>query len=195
MGQGKPELSEPETAGQGEVGTPPPEEAIKSLEAELADLKDRLLRAMAETENVRKRAERERLEAAKYGIAPFARDLIVVADNLSRALKAVPADRKDDSAVRTLSDGVELIERELNTVFERHGVKRLIPKGQPFNANFHQAVAEVPAPGPAPGPIIEVIEAGYVIDERLIRPAMVVIAKANGTASQSEPGANLDTTI
>jgi molecular chaperone GrpE len=197
MGQEKPEFSEQEIAPEEavpETGAAP-EEARKTPEAEIADLKDRLLRAMAETENVRKRAERERIEAAKYAIVPFARDLIIVADNLARALKAVPEEQKESQAVRTLIEGVELTGRELDKVFERHDVKRLDPKGEAFDANFHQAVAEVPAPSAAPGTIIEVIEAGYVLGERLVRPAMVVVAKAMSADPPPEPGTNLDTKI
>jgi molecular chaperone GrpE len=171
----------------------PPEQAasaILALEAELAEMKDRLLRAVAETENVRRRAERERAEEKKYAITRFARDLTGVADNLSRALKAVPDDQKNDPAMRALIDGVELTERELLSVFEKNGVKRIVPAGEPFNPNFHQAVAEIPVPGATAGTVLEVIEAGYVIDERLIRPAMVVIAKA---PAANVSGVNVDT--
>ena len=183
----------------GDAQALPPEQAIaaiQSLEAEITELKDRLLRAMAETENVRRRAERERSDIAKYAISPFARDLTAVADNLARALKAVPEDQKANDAVRALIDGVELTERELLSVFEKHGVKRIVPKGEAFDPNFHQAVAEVPAPaGAASGTVLDVIEAGYVLDERLIRPAMVVIAKATSASPAGGPGKNLDTSV
>jgi molecular chaperone GrpE len=181
---------EPKTPPESETpaeapSQPSPGDVIEALNAENADLKDRLMRAVAEAENVRKRAERERIDAAKYGISKFARDVVVVADNLARALKAVPADRKEDPALRTLSDGVELTERELLAVLERNGIKRIIPKGEPFNPNFHQAVAEIASPGIAPGTVIEVIEAGYVIEDRLLRPAMVVVAKGEaGTGTK-----------
>jgi len=167
-----------------------PHEEILGLKAEIADLKDRLLRAIAETENVRKRAERERGETARYSIVSFARDLAPVADNLGRALQAVPQEARETEVVRTLITGVELTERELMAAFERHGIRKLVPKGESFNAHFHQAVAEVPSPDVAPGSIIEVIQPGYAIDERLIRAAMVVIAKG---PPKSEPGAQLDT--
>jgi molecular chaperone GrpE len=165
---------------------------VAALQEEVASLKDRLLRAVAETDNVRKRAERERDAAAKYGIAGFARDIVAVADNFARALKAVPEAARQDEAVRTLIDGVEMIERELQQALERHGVKRIDPKHTPFDPNFHQAVAEIPAGDLAPGTVAEVIQAGYVIDDRLIRPAMVVVAGAAKSA-KPEPGANLDT--
>ena len=166
----------------------PPEDTIKRLETELAEAKDRYLRTAAEMENLRKRLERERADERKYAISRFVRDLTPVADNLGRALKAVTPQQRDDPSVRSLLDGVELTERELLAALERNGVKRIVPKGEPFNPNFHQAVAEVPMEGAAPGSVIEVIEAGYVLEDRLIRPAMVVIAKATGSA-----GANVDT--
>jgi molecular chaperone GrpE len=166
-----------------------PEDTIKRLEAEIAEAKDRHLRAAAEMENLRKRFERERTDERKYAITRFVRDLTPVADNLARAIKAVTAEQRDDPSVRVLLDGVELTERELLAALERHGVKRIVPKGEAFNPNFHQAVAEIQMEGVVPGSVIEVIEAGYVLEDRLIRPAMVVIAKAAGGAA----GASVDT--
>lgn len=165
---------------------------IVALQEEVAGLKDRLMRAVAETENVRKRAERERDAAAKYGIAGFARDIVAVADNFARAIKAVPDAAREDESVRTLIDGVEMIERELQQALERNGVKRIDPKDEAFDPNFHQAVAEIPANDKTPGTVAEVVQAGYVIDDRLIRPAMVVVAGA-AKSEKPEPGANLDT--
>jgi len=193
--QSEPQPADPIDLGPETAAAQPAQDIIKVLEVELAELKDRLLRAVAETDNVRKRAERERTDAVKYAIAPFARDLIPVADNLARAQRAVPADQLDNATIRALSEGISMVERELLAAFERHGLKRITPKGEPFNPNYHQAVAEVPAaPGTPSGTIVEVIEAGYVIDERLIRPALVVIAKAaENPAPQSAPGSNLDT--
>jgi molecular chaperone GrpE len=166
----------------------------QGLKTEIADLKDRLLRAVAETENVRRRAERERTETARYAITGLARDVVVVADNLDRALKAMlagaQADKAIDEAIRTMIEGVELTQRELMAAFERHGVRKIVPQGEPFNAHFHQAVAEIPAPGVAGGTVIEVIQPGYVIQERLIRAAMVVVAKV---APSAEPGGRIDT--
>jgi molecular chaperone GrpE len=168
-----------------------PEDEIIGLRAELADLKDRLLRAVAETENSRKRAERERQETARYAIVGFARDLIAVADNLGRALQAVPVEAREDEAFRTLITGVELTERELLAAFERHGVRKIVPKGEPFNAHYHQAVAEIAAPGASPGSVVEIIQPGYAIGERLIRAALVVVAK--GQPSEAAPGSQIDT--
>jgi len=169
--------------------TASPDEVVKRLEAELTETKDRRLRAAAETENLRKRMERERAAERKIEISRFVRDLTPVADNLARALKAVTAEQRESPNVRGLLEGVELTERELLAALERNGVKRIVPKGEPFNPNFHQAVAEVQIDGVAPGSVIEVIEPGYVLEDRLVRPAMVVIAKA-GTAAA---GANVDT--
>jgi molecular chaperone GrpE len=167
------------------------EDEILGLRAEIAELKDRLLRAVAETDNLRKRAERERHETARYAIVGFARDLVAVADNLGRALQAVPQEARENEAVRTLITGVELTERELLAAFERHGVRKIVPKGEPFNAHYHQAVAEIVAPGASPGSVVEIIQPGYAIDERLIRAAVVVVAK--GQPSEATPGSQLDT--
>jgi len=161
------------------------EEMIKRLEAELAEARDRHVRALAEMENLRKRLERERAEERKYAITRFVRDLTPVADNLARALKAVTTEQHENPLMRVLLDGVELTERELVSVLERNGVKRISPKGETFNPNFHQAVAELPIEGAASGTVVEVIEPGYVLEDRLIRPALVVVAKAAGNSAGS----------
>jgi molecular chaperone GrpE len=196
--QMEPEAIEPETSAQEQCAEPAHaaaagalEDEILGLRAEIADLKDRLLRAVAETENSRKRAERERQETARYAIVGFARDLIAVADNLGRALQAVPEEARENEAFRTLITGVELTERELLAAFERHGVRKIVPKGEPFNAHYHQAVAEIAAPGALPGSVVEIIQPGYAIAERLIRAAVVVVAK--GQPSEAAPGSQLDT--
>ncbi|MFZ1990537.1 MAG: nucleotide exchange factor GrpE [Alphaproteobacteria bacterium] len=167
----------------------PPEEIIKRLEVELAEAKDGRLRIAAEMENLRKRLERERTDERKYAISRFVKDITPVADNLARALKAVTAEQRDNPSVRGLLDGVELTERELLAVLERNGVRRIVPKGEPFNPNFHQAVAEIQMDGATPGSVIEVIEPGYVLEDRLVRPALVVIAKAGAAPA----GATVDT--
>ncbi len=166
-----------------------PADPVKRLEAELAEAKDRHVRVVAEMENLRKRFERERNDERRYAISRFVRDLTPIADNLARALKAVTDEQRDDPLVRGLLEGVELTERELLSALERNGVKRIVPKGEPFDPNFHQAVAEVPMEGTAAGSVIEVIEPGYVLEDRLIRPAMVVVAKAAPSAA----GAAVDT--
>jgi molecular chaperone GrpE len=190
----EPDDIEPEGAKRDEAVSAKPDasqDEVLGLKSEIADLKDRLLRAVAETENVRRRAERERAEAAKYSITGFARDIVQVADNLGRALLAVPPEARDNETVRTLVTGVELTERELMSVFERHGIRKLVPKGEPFNAHFHQAVAEVPSADFPQGRVIEVIQPGYAIEERLIRAAMVVVSKG---APSTEPTEKVDTT-
>ena len=161
------------------AGAPSPEErAVVQLEAELADTKDRLLRALAETENVRRRAQREREDTQKYAISNFARDLLSSVDNLRRALDSVPEAEVLDSCAKSLLEGVAATERELLSAFERHGLKRIDPKGERFDHNFHQAIFEVERPGAAPGTVIEVLQPGYVLHDRLLRPAMVGVAKA-----------------
>ncbi len=151
--------------------------------AESAELRDQLLRAMAETENVRRRAAREREEAAKYSIANFARDVLGIADNLRRAIDSAPAETVAEGGAKALFEGVEMTERELLTALERHGVKRLEPLGEKFDHNLHQAMFEVPDADAAPGTVVQVMQPGYVINERLLRPAMVGIAKAPAEAA------------
>ncbi|HEY4266016.1 MAG TPA: nucleotide exchange factor GrpE [Micropepsaceae bacterium] len=166
---------------------------INALRVEADAQKDRALRALAEVENVRKRLERERDEARIYAVTRFARDLLTVGDNLSRALAAVPADvraQAGDSLTAVL-DGVEATERELKATLTRHGVKPIEAEGVRFDPHLHQAIAEVPAEGAEPGTVMHVVQPGYTIAERLLRPAMVTVAKGaprpnggNGAGSQ-----------
>ncbi len=161
-----------------------PESRATELEAELAEYKDRLLRALAETENVRRRAQREREDASKYAIAGFAKDLLSAADNLRRALESLPESEAKDKRTRSLLAGVAATERELLGVFERHGIKRIDPKGEGFDHNFHQAIFETERPDQPSGSVVEVLQPGYVIHDRLLRPAMVGIAKGGPKASE-----------
>ncbi|MAG96706.1 MAG: nucleotide exchange factor GrpE [Rhodospirillaceae bacterium] len=156
--------------------------------AQIAELRDQLLRAMAETENVRRRAAREREEAAKYGIANFARDVLGIADNLRRAIDSAPPETVAEDNAKALFEGVEMTERELLAALERHGVKRLEPLGEKFDHNLHQAMFEVPDPSAAPGTVVQVMQPGYVLAERLLRPAMVGIAKAPAEAENEAAG-------
>jgi len=157
------------------------------LQAEIAELKDRLLRALAETENVRRRAEREREETTKYAVTAFARDMLPVADNLGRALSAIGPDaRGKDPAIDALIAGIELTDRELKAIFERHGIRRIEPMGERFDHNLHQAMMEVVDPTKAPGTIVQVLQAGYVLRDRLLRPAMVAVAKGGKAAMPAE---------
>jgi molecular chaperone GrpE len=153
------------------------EERIGALEAELAEHKDQLLRALAETENVRRRAQREREDGLKYAVAGFAKELLSVADNLRRALNSLPEAEAKDERTRGLITGVEATERELLSVFERHGLRRIDPDGERFDHNLHQAVFEAERAGKPGGTIIEVLQPGYVMHDRLLRPAMVGVAK------------------
>ena len=153
-------------------------ERIAELEADNAKLKDQALRALAETENIRRRSEREREDTAKYAISGFAKSLLDAADNLRRAIDAVPAGAVEaDAALKTLVDGVAATERQLLAAFERHGVTRIEPVGETFDPNFHQAMFELPGTGKPAGTIVQVIQPGYVLQGRLLRPAMVGVAR------------------
>src|SRR5919198_3837727 len=153
------------------------DDRLVALEAELAEQKDRLLRALAETENTRRRAQREREDASKYAVAGFAKDLLSAADNLRRALESLPEAEVRDERTRSLLEGVAATERELLGVFERHGIRRIDPQGEPFDHNFHQAIFEVERPETPSGTIVEVLQPGYMLHDRLLRPAMVGVAK------------------
>jgi molecular chaperone GrpE len=170
------------------------DEAQGDLAAENAGLKDKLLRALAETENVRHRAERERNEAAQYGLAGFARDVLAVADNLRRALDHLPAETlsQADEGLRGFVEGVEMTERELLNVLERHNIRAIHPKGERFDPHFHQAMFEVEHGDAPPGTVVEVIQTGYAVGDRLLRPAMVGVAKAP-SAAPGDGGRRVDT--
>lgn len=192
----------PEEMGQGD-GLDDVMREIAALRAEADNQKDRALRALAEVENVRKRLERERDEARTYSVTRFARDFLTVADNLSRALAAMPAEaraRADDS-LKAVLEGVEATERELQAALTRHGVKPIAAEGQRFDPHLHQAIAEVPAKGAEPGSVVAVVQPGYTIGERLLRPAMVTVAKAEGIrpsgngADSSPAGSKIDTKV
>jgi molecular chaperone GrpE len=162
-----------------------PEARAAALEAELAEYKDRLLRALAEAENTRRRAQREREDATKYAITGFSKDLLSAADNLRRALDSLPEAEVKDERTRSLLSGVAATERELLSVFERHGIRRIDPQGERFDHNFHQAIFEVERADLPAGTIVEVLQPGYVLHDRLLRPAMVGVAKP--PAKPAEP--------
>ncbi len=164
-----------------------PEERIAELEAEIVELKDRLLRAVAETENVRRRGQREREDTAKYAAANFARDVVSVADNLSRALEAVSDEmRKENDSIDGLATGVELTQKELDAAFERHDIKRIEPLGEAFDHNFHQAMFEVEDASQPAGTVVQLMQPGYVMRDRLLRPAMVGISKGGAKPAPPE---------
>ena len=178
---------QPAAAGSEPAEPRPPREA--ELEAELADAKDRLLRALAETENLRRRALRDLDEAHKYAITNFARELLEVADNLSRALDAVPPRARDEiDFIKNLADGIAMTEKALLTSFERHQIAKVTPEiGAKFDHNRHQAMFEVETTAQPPGTVAQVLQPGYTIAERLLRPALVGVAKAPA-AKPSGPG-------
>ena len=161
------------------------DDRLLTVEAELADTKDRLLRALAETENVRRRLQRERDDASKYAVGNFAKDLLSPVDNLRRALEAMPESEVKDARTQSLREGVAAIERELLGALERHGLKRIDPKGERFDHNFHQAIFEAERPDLPAGTVVEVLQPGYVLHDRLLRPAMVGVAKGGAKADDA----------
>jgi len=156
-----------------------------SLDRELAETKDRLLRTLADMDNMRKRTEREVADARVYGISNFARDILGVADNMHRAMAALDEElrAKADEPTKVLLEGVELTERELMNVLEKHGVKRIEPLGQKFDPNRHQAMYEIEDASVPAGSVIQVMQAGYLIGDRVLRPALVAVAKGGGKAA------------
>jgi molecular chaperone GrpE len=164
-------------------------EALVRLMKENEELKDARLRAAAEMENLRRRTQREIADARTYAVANFARDMLGVADNLRRALDAIPADAKGIAGVATLAEGVEMTERSMLAGLEKHGVKKIVPEGERFDPNFHQAMFEVPNPDVPANTVVNVVQPGYVIGERVLRPAMVGVAKGGPKqAAEAEPG-------
>ncbi len=183
------ETAEDEPAAAPAEDEPAGEEAPQD---EIAELKDKLLRTLAENENMRRRARREREDTAKYAVAGFARDLLSVADNLGRALAALPdGEEEDDNGFGGFIEGVRLTERELASVFERHGIEKIEPLGEKFDPNLHEAMFEIPSGDAAPGTVVQIVEIGYVLKERLLRAAKVGIARA---LPDAEKGEHVDTT-
>jgi molecular chaperone GrpE len=168
-----------EAAGATETAETAAAETADALAREAAELKDRLLRTLAEMENLRRRTEREVADARVYAVTNFARDILAVADNMERAMKALDDEirEKADAGVKALLDGVELTERELLKVMEKHGITKLEPKGQKFDPNLHQAMFELPDPSVPHGTVVQVMQPGYKIGERVLRPAMVGVSK------------------
>lgn len=169
-----------------QAGIVPPSETVgiaavadEALLQQVADMKDQVLRTMAEMENVRARARRDVEESSKYAVAGFARDIISVLENLYRAAASVPPEaRSESSLLNTLGQGIDMTLSEFVNVIQRHGITRIDPLGQPFDHNFHQAVVQIDSHDQAPGTILQVLQAGYVLHDRLLRPAMVGVAKA-----------------
>src|SRR4051795_4080053 len=185
------EAAAPETA-QAETAPDP----VAALAKEAAELKDRLLRTLAEMENLRRRTEREVADARAYGVTNFARDILAVADNMERALKALDDEIRAnaEAGVKSLLDGVELTERELIKVMEKHGIKRLEPQGQKFDPNLHQAMLEIPDASVPAGTVVQIMQPGYTLGERVLRPAMVAVSKGGPKAqAPAEAPANDNT--
>ena len=159
--------------------------SVETLQKEASEARDRMLRTLAEMENLRKRTAKEVADARLYGITGFARDVLDIADNLQRALDAVPADARAnaDAGLKGLIEGVELTERSLHSALEKHGVKKLDTQGQKFDPNFHQAMYEVPDASVPSGTVVQVMQAGYTIGERVLRPALVGVAKGGAKAA------------
>jgi molecular chaperone GrpE len=177
--------------------TTPGEEAVDPLEAlkaENAELRDRFLRLAAEMDNLRRRTERELKDAKTYAVTGFARDMLAVSDNLRRALEALPEEARAaaDAGLSALIEGVEMTERGMLSTLERHGVRKIEAEGQKFDPNFHQAMFEIPNPDVPNNTVVQVVQAGYAIGDRVLRPAMVGVAKggpkaeANGEAADAK---------
>jgi molecular chaperone GrpE len=178
--------------GASEAASEPVIDPVAALTKEVADLKDKHLRALAEMENLRRRTEREIVDGRLYGIAGFARDVLGIADNMRRALDAVGSDMRQeaDAGVKALLDGVELTERELLKTLEKHGIKKFEPLGEKFDPNLHQAMYEVPDPALPSGTVIQVVQAGYKIGERILRPAMVAVSKGGPKSANADGPTN-----
>ncbi len=176
-----------------------PKAAGTAAETQIAEMKDQLLRTLAEMENLRRRTEREVKDARQYAVANFARDMLQVGDNLRRALDAVPAETRAgaDAALTALLEGVEMTERGLLASFEKFGVRKISPTGERFDPNFHQAMFEVPNPEVASGTVVQVVQDGYVIGERVLRPAMVGVARGGPKPGAAGEGAaeHVDKTV
>lgn len=163
--------------GLEEVTEPSVEDDLRAALAENEKLRDQLLRTLADAENTRRRAERDRDEATKYGISKFAKDLLTVADNLRRALEAVAQTADAADALKALAEGVAATEREMLAVFERNGMEKIDPADEPFDPNVHQAMFEMPGTDKPAGTVVQVMAPGYQLHGRLLRPAMVGVAK------------------
>ena len=183
------EASAPESgAGQAVPGERDAFAVVEALNAENSQLKDRVLRTLAEMENLRRRTEREVADAKTYGVTSFARDMLSVVDNLARALEHLPAEARTnaDPHLQSMIEGVELTARDLEAALGRHGVKKLEPKGQKFDPNFHQAIFEAPDETVPAGTVSQVVQSGWTIGDRVLRPAMVGVSRGGPKAAPKE---------
>ena len=165
-----------------ETGVDATEDALGQAETEIGKLKDQILRAMAETENTRRRMKKEIEDAQKYAVGSFAKEMLCVADNFRRALDAVPQDGAGGDTLKNLVTGVEATERQLLAAFERFGIKKINPMGEAFDPNYHQVMTEAEDPSKPAGLVVQVLQEGYMIHDRLLREAMVVVSKGGPTA-------------
>ena len=181
--QSKSEEIDPDDLAEAEIDSGPEDtikEPVEALEEQVSELKDQLLRSVAELDNYRKRAEREKEQLRKFGIANFAKDLLSAADNLRRAVESGPSDLEGaDESVKNLIVGVEMTEKELLNAFEKNGVRKIDPTGEKFDYNFHQAMFEVESDKEEPGVVMQVLQPGYAIEDRVLRAAMVGVSKSN----------------
>ena len=195
----EPELNEaaedqaPEAAAEGAAETAAEEAAgseedvLAKLQAENGELKDRLMRALAEVENVRRRAEKERQDQTKFGVSPLAKELMPVVDNLARALEHLPDSLKDgDDQVKNFLMGIEMTEKQLVDAFGKCQIQKIDPLGEKFDYKLHQAMSEATGTDQEPGTIVQVLQSGYVLHERLLRPAMVIVAKGEPQAPSGD---------
>jgi molecular chaperone GrpE len=185
--------AEDEAAQQAqETAAAPKPTPSTALEREHAEMKDRLLRTLAEMENLRKRTEREVTDARLYGASSFARDILAVADNMRRALDAVPPEARagGQDGMTSLVEGVELTERELLKALEKNGVRQFTPQGEKFDPNVHQAMFEVPDASVPAGSIVQVVQPGYMIGERMLRPALVGVSKGGPRVAPTSTSSN-----
>ena len=175
----KPDHLEPEAPATENTAPAADNTALAAVQAELTETKDKMLRALAEADNARKRAERSQIDTTKFAVAGFARDLLDVADNLRRAIDAIPAEKRADETIANLLQGIEATERVMLATFERNGVRKIAPTSGQFDPNHHEAMFEADVPGKKHGEIIQLVEPGYMIHERLLRPARVGVAKGD----------------
>ena len=170
---------------------------IEVLKAEIESLRDQRLRALAEAENIRRRAERDKAEASQYAMTKFARDMLGIADNFARALAACPAAVREaaDPQIKAVLEGVEATDRQLLAALERYGVKPVDVAAGKFDPNLHQAIAEVPGNGKPAGSIVDVVQQGYMIGDRLLRPAMVTVARRGETPAAPAGDVKIDTKV
>lgn len=177
-----PDISPELQADQGEASstsTPADwaEARVKALEAEVFDAKDKMMRALADAENTRRRSVKDREDAGKYAVQSFARDLLDFSDNFHRALASIPQEMHSDGRIGAIIEGLEAMDANLLRTFAKHGIRKIEPMDEPFNPNFHEVMFEAPVPGKPGGIVIQVVEAGYVLNDRLLRAAKVGISK------------------